>query len=300
MKIFMYVFCVVVWGLNFIVVKIQGTPISLEVSLSYRLLGAALMFLVLAYVMRPAGRPSRKDILPIVIFGMSNFALSYLLLYYATFWISAALVTLIFSLKTVLTPITLHVFLKDRLHPRILLGGVIGIIGVGILVYPLLGSISNTTHLKGLGIAMLGTLIAAVGDASSARNARRGINPVYSNSVGFSVAALFLLAISAFQGKSFYLPTSASYLVSLAYLMVLASFVAWMFYLKLVEQIGAAVSSYMVALFPLVGGIASVAIGDSKPTLYLLLGCMLSSIGAAIALGFRLPSRSLSLPNLPS
>jgi drug/metabolite transporter (DMT)-like permease len=141
---------------------------------------------------------------------------------------------------------------------------------------------------------LLGTLLTAVGDASSARNARRGISPIYSNSVGFVVAALLLLAICAFQGQSFTLPMSAPYLLSLAYLTVVASFAAWFCYLKLVEQIGAAVSSYMVALFPAVGGLASVAIGDSSPTLYLLFGCLFSCIGAAIALGFRLPSRSLT------
>lgn len=34
---FMYIFCLIVWGLNFIAVKIQGTPVSLELSLTYRL-----------------------------------------------------------------------------------------------------------------------------------------------------------------------------------------------------------------------------------------------------------------------
>ncbi|MFC4076122.1 DMT family transporter [Salinithrix halophila] len=292
----MYGFCLVVWGLNFIAVKIQGTPVSLEVSLSYRLVGAALIFLVFAWGIRPTGQPSRKDVWPLVTFGVCNFALSYLCLYYATIWISAALVTLLFSLKTVLTPIALRIFLGDRLHPRILLGGVIGFTGVCILIYPLLEGSSSTTDLKGIGLALLGTVLTAVGDASSARNARHRINPIYSNSVGFVVAALLLLVICAFQGQSFHLPMSVSYLGALVYLTVVASFAAWMFYLKLVEEIGAALSSYMVALFPAVGGIASVIIGDSKPTLYLLFGCLLGCIGAAIALGVRLPSPRSVLP----
>lgn len=292
MTIFMYVFCLLAWGLNFIAVKIQGAPVSLEVSLSYRLIGAALMFLVLAGISRPTGRPSREDALPLVTFGACNFALSYLFLYYATAWVSAALVTLLFSLKTVLTPLTLRAFLGDRLHARILSGGLIGITGVCVLVYPLLGGGTSDSDIKGIGFGLFGTLFAALGDASSARNARRGINPVYSNTVGFAVAALLLLVICAVQGQSFQLPKSTTYLVSLAYLTVVASFAAWMFYLKLIEQIGAAVSSYMVAIFPAVGGLASLAIGESEPTLHLFLGCVLCSIGAAIALGLRLPSQS--------
>ncbi|WP_035437369.1 DMT family transporter [Bacillus sp. UNC322MFChir4.1] len=295
MTIFMYIFCLIVWGLNFIAVKIQGTPVSLELSLTYRLVGAALMFIVLMCVVRPNGRPSRKDVFPLVTFGVCNLALSYLCLYYATIWISAALVTLLFSLKTVLTPIALRIFLDERLHPRILIGGIVGIVGVSILVYPLLTQGSSTSDLKGIGLALFGTILTAIGDAASARNARRGINAVYSNSVGFVVASILLLAVCTFQEQNFTLPTSVSYLGALAFLTVFASFGAWMFYLKLVERIGASVSSYMVALFPAIGGVASVAIGDSTPTLYLLFGCLFSCIGAAIALGFRLPYRNRNI-----
>ncbi|ENQ3107600.1 Permease of the drug/metabolite transporter (DMT) superfamily [Bacillus sp. 491mf] len=295
MTIFMYIFCLIVWGLNFIAVKIQGTPVSLELSLTYRLVGAALMFIVLMCVVRPNGRPSRKDVFPLVTFGVCNLALSYLCLYYATIWISAALVTLLFSLKTVLTPIALRIFLDERLHPRILIGGIVGIVGVSILVYPLLTQGSSTSDLKGIGLALFGTILTAIGDAASARNARRGINAVYSNSVGFVVASILLLAVCTFQEQNFTLPTSVSYLGALGFLTVFASFGAWMFYLKLVERIGASVSSYMVALFPAIGGVASVAIGDSTPTLYLLFGCLFSCIGAAIALGFRLPYRNRNI-----
>ncbi|WP_343781459.1 DMT family transporter [Virgibacillus salarius] len=289
MTIFMYIFCLLVWGLNFIAVKIQGTPISLEVSLTYRIAGAALLFVILACLYRPSGRPSRRDTLPIIIFGACNFALSYLLLYYGTIWSSAALVTLMFSMKAILTPIALRVFLGERLHLRILIGGIIGMIAVCIVIYPLLSEQFNLAQLKGVGVALLGTLLTSVGDASSARNANRGINPVYSNSFGGVVAALLLFIICTFQGQDFYLPTSISYLGALVWLTVFASFVAWMFYLKLVERIGASLSSYMVALFPAIGGIASVIIRDSQPTLYLFFGCLFGCIGAAIAMGLRFP-----------
>ncbi|WP_028402257.1 DMT family transporter [Ectobacillus panaciterrae] len=291
MTTFMYIFCLIVWGLNFIAVKIQGTPVNLEVSLSYRLVGAAFMFIILAWIVRPKGRPCKKDIMPLFTFGICNFALSYLFLYYATIWSSAALVTLIFSLKTVLTPIALRTFLGDRLHPRILIGGLIGIMGVGVLVYPLLTESIQVDNLKGIGMALLGTILTAIGDASSAKNARSGINPIYSNSIGFVVASLLLLTICIMQGQSFTLPTSPSYLGALTYLTIVASFLAWMFYLKLVETVGAAVSGYMVALFPAIGGIASVIIGDTQPTAYLLFGCLLSCCGAAIALGLKLTAK---------
>ncbi len=218
------------------------------------------------------------------LFSLCNFAVSYLLLYYATILSTAALVTLVFSMKTVMTPIALSIFLKDRLEPRILIGGAIGLLGVGALLYPSLDL--GAAQIGGVALAFVGTAITALGDATSARNARSGIDAVQANCIGFLVAAMFIALIGFSQGRSFELSYDPSYLGSLLYLTVVASFFAWLFYLRLVERIGAARSGFMVALFPAVGGGASVMLGESEPTLYLIFGCLLSSLGAAYALGF--------------
>jgi drug/metabolite transporter (DMT)-like permease len=293
---FMYIFCLIVWGLNFIAVKIQGTPVSLELSLTYRLVMTAFLFLVLVWFLKPKGRPRRKDIPFIIVFGICNFALSYLCLYYATILSSAAIVTLIFSLKVILTPIALRVFLKEKLHSRVLLGGILGVFGVCVLIYPSLNNFQGLTDLKGIMIALLGTILTAVGDASSARNANLKVDPIYANAIGFTVGSVLMGAIVLFQGQKIILPTTVTYLSALLYLTLIASFMAWLFYLKLVEKIGGAKSGYMVALFPAIGGIASVLIGESAPSIYLVVGCLCSCIGAAIALGFGIRSQNDKLP----
>ncbi|WMX58656.1 DMT family transporter [Peribacillus sp. R9-11] len=291
---FMYIFCLIVWGLNFIAVKIQGTPVSLELSLTYRLVMTAFLFLVLVWFLKPKGRPQRKDIPFIIVFGVCNFALSYLCLYYATILSSAAIVTLIFSLKVILTPIALRVFLKEKLHSRVLLGGILGVFGVCVIIYPTLNQ--GLTDLKGIMIALLGTILTAIGDASSARNAKLKVDSIYANAIGFTVASVLMGAIVLFQGQKIILPTTVTYLSALLYLTLIASFMAWLFYLKLLEKIGGAKSGYMVALFPAIGGIASVLIGESTPSIYLVVGCLTSCIGAAIALGFGIRGQNDKLP----
>ncbi|MEW5552627.1 DMT family transporter [Peribacillus frigoritolerans] len=283
---FMYIFCLLVWGLNFIAVKIQGTPVSLELSLTYRLGLTAILFFILLCMLRPKGKPKKKDVPFIIVFGICNFALSYLCLYYATILSSAAMVTLIFSLKVILTPIVLRVFLKEPLHSRILIGGIIGVLAVCIVIYPSLHDIHGFNDIKGIMMAVLGTILTALGDASSARNARKKVNPIYANVLGFAAGGILLAAIVFIQGQAVTIPTSITYLSALFYLTIFASFGAWLFYLKLVEKIGGAKSGYMVALFPAIGGIASVMIGESDPTIFLGAGCLLSCLGAAIALGF--------------
>ncbi|MGG4266996.1 DMT family transporter [Peribacillus simplex] len=282
---FMYIFCLLVWGLNFIAVKIQGTPVSLELSLTYRLSMTAILFFILLCILRPKGKPMKKDIPFIIVFGICNFALSYLCLYYATILSSAAMVTLIFSLKVILTPIALRLFLKEQLHARILIGGVIGVLAVCIVIYPSLNDIHGFNDIKGIMIAVLGTVLTALGDACSARNAKKKVNPIYANVLGFAAGGILLGAIVFIKGQAVSIPTSISYLSALFYLTIFASFGAWLFYLKLVEKIGGAKSGYMVALFPAIGGVASVMIGESDPSIYLAAGCLFSCLGAAIALG---------------
>jgi drug/metabolite transporter (DMT)-like permease len=209
---------------------------------------------------------------------------------------TAAIVTLIFSLKVILTPIALRVFLKEKLHSRVLIGGILGVFGVCVLIYPNLNNFQGLTDLKGIMIALLGTILTAVGDASSARNANRKVNPIYANAIGFTVASVLMGAIVLFQGKKIILPTTVTYLSALLYLTLIASFMAWLFYLKLVGKIGGAKSGYMVSLFPVIGGIASVLIGESAPSIYLVVGCLSSCIGAAIALGFNIRSQKHNLP----
>ncbi|MFE3975321.1 MULTISPECIES: DMT family transporter [unclassified Peribacillus] len=282
---FMYIFCLLVWGLNFIAVKIQGTPVSLELSLTYRLSMTAILFFILLCILRPKGKPMKKDVPFIIVFGICNFALSYLCLYYATILSSAAMVTLIFSLKVILTPIALRLFLKEQLRSRILIGGVIGVLAVCIVIYPSLNDIHGFNDIKGIMIAVLGTILTAMGDACSARNAKKKVNPIYANVIGFAAGGILLGAIVFIKGQAVSIPTSISYLSALFYLTIFASFGAWLFYLKLVEKIGGTKSGYMVALFPAIGGVASVMIGESDPSIYLAAGCLFSCLGAAIALG---------------
>ncbi|WP_299155077.1 DMT family transporter [uncultured Tateyamaria sp.] len=279
----MYVFCLVVWGLNFIAVKIQGTPVSLDVSLAYRLMGGCALFWILARLKSVPFTVQRQDLPYVVSFGVCNFALSYLLLYYATIASTAALVTLVFSMKTVMTPLALRIFLGDRIDSRLIAGGAVSLTGVLVLLFPFLSI--DLTHLTGFGLAVLGTAVTAVGDAASARNSRRGVDPISANCVGFTSGMILMLLVCVALGREFSLPLDAHYLGALIYLTIVASFLAWLFYLKLVGEIGAAKSGYMVALFPAVGGIASVLLGETELNAYIVFGCLLSCLGALYSLG---------------
>ncbi|EIT84871.1 membrane protein [Fictibacillus macauensis ZFHKF-1] len=280
----LYGFCTLVWGLNFIAVKLQGNEVPLEQSLLYRLVMAGFLFFLLLLWKRPQHIQPRNAWGTVFLFGVCNLAVSYLLLYYATIVSSAAIVTMIFSMKVVFTPLALALLRKERPALRIILGGCLGIAAVGCLVGPTLLQAPETLSVSGIVLAFLGTIITSIGDVCSAVNAEKEVNIVYSNTVAFFVASIIVGLFVWIQGVPLKMPMNTSYWLSVMYLAIFASFFAWLFYLILVKNMGAVKSGYMVALFPAVGGTASVLIGESDVTWSLLAGCVLAGSGAFVAL----------------
>ncbi|EKK5370207.1 DMT family transporter [Staphylococcus pseudintermedius] len=289
MNYLMYLFCMFIWGLNFIAVKIQGNSVSLEVALLYRSIIALLLFLALLSLIYKKIDFKNINFLTVVSFGLCNFTISYLLLYYGTFYSSAAIVPLIFSMKAIITPVFISVVFRTQVSKRIYFGGILGLLSVFIIIYPDLHKLPSSFYI-GVLFALLGTVVTSIGDVLSAYNSQKKTNPVIANVIGMSGAVIFLIVYTYINGDSYSIPTEINFWFGLIYLAVFASFLAWLFYLKLISNIGASESGYMVAMFPAIGGAASVFMGESQLNMNLLIGIVLACIGAYLAL--RKPNRA--------
>ncbi|EGQ3997021.1 EamA family transporter [Staphylococcus pseudintermedius] len=289
MNYLMYLFCMFIWGLNFIAVKIQGNSVSLEVALLYRSIIALLLFLALLSLIYKKIDFKNINFLTVVSFGLCNFTISYLLLYYGTFYSSAAIVTLIFSMKAIITPVFISVVFRTQVSKRIYFGGILGLLSVFIIIYPDLHKLPSSFYI-GVLFALLGTVVTSIGDVLSAYNSQKKTNPVIANVIGMSGTVIFLIVYTYINGDSYSIPTEINFWFGLIYLAVFASFLAWLFYLKLISNIGASESGYMVAMFPAIGGAASVFMGESQLNMNLLIGIVLACIGAYLAL--RKPNRA--------
>ncbi|ADI98505.1 TPA: DMT family transporter [Staphylococcus aureus] len=283
MNYLMYLFCMFIWGLNFIAVKIQGDSLPLEVALLYRSLIAFSLFGVMFIFIFKKLKLNNTNWFTIIGFGLCNFTISYLLLYYGTFYSSAAIVTLIFSMKAILTPIFISMVFKRKISNRIYIGGGLGVVSVVVILYPDLNSLTNE-FIIGVAFALLGAIITSIGDVLSLYNSESKVHPVLSNTIGMLSAVIFLLIYTSFNGYRYSFPLELNFWFSLLYLSILASFLAWFFYLKLINNIGAAESGYMVAMFPAIGGIASVIMGETHLSINLVVGIILACMGAYLAL----------------
>jgi len=280
----MYLFCTVVWGSSYFAVRQQIGPVRLEISLLYRLCIAAMIFVAIVAVTRRWRRLAVSDHLGIMAFGWCNMALGYLLLYQAASHMTSAFVVIIFSTKVVMTAVAVSLFLRTPLEKRVLQGGAIGLAGIVVLLWPQLSAASGHVSWVGLGLAMLGTIVTALGDVASARNSRAGVDPMQANVLGLVHAILLLAVLAGWFGWPLAYDPSVSYGASLVYLAVFGSVVAWVFYLHLVRELGPSRSGYMVALFPAVGATFSAAFEGLAITGELLIGLALAIVGNLVAM----------------
>ncbi|WP_323693864.1 DMT family transporter [Staphylococcus pseudintermedius] len=193
-----------------VAVKIQGESISLEVALLYRSIIALVLFSVLLRGLRQRVALNNVNWLTVVGFGLCNFTVSYLLLYYGTFYSTAAIVTLIFSVESILTPVLISIVFKKSIAPKIYIGGLLGILSVMVILSPDLNHLSSE-FIMGIVMAIFGTTITFVGDVLSLFNSNRGIHPVLANAFGVVGAVLFLLFYKLILGQHYTVHTDVNF-----------------------------------------------------------------------------------------
>jgi drug/metabolite transporter (DMT)-like permease len=96
------------------------------------------------------------------------------------------------------------------------------------------------------------TYLASLGNIVSARNQRRKLPVVQTNAFGMAYGSLFMALVVIISGTPLTIDFRAPYLISLAYLALFGSVIAFGCYLSLVGRIGPGRAAYATLLFPVV------------------------------------------------
>lgn len=258
-NVFLYVITVLVWGTTWFAIEFQLGVVPPEVSIFYRYAGAALILFAWS---RYRGLPLRYTAPQhawFVVLGLLLFGLNYVLAYRAQIYISSALTAIAFSTILWMNIINARLFFGVRASSRVLFGAGLGIVGIVMLFAPQIGTLSLTDSVfLGSTLAMLGALVASFGNMASQAAQKSGLPIVQSNAYGMFYGAVFTGAYAAIQGQSFNFDWSVGYVVSLAYLTVFGSIVAFGAYLTLLGRIGAHKAGYALVMFPVIALVLSV------------------------------------------
>jgi drug/metabolite transporter (DMT)-like permease len=249
-------------------------------SVGYRFgLAAILLYAYAMLTRRKISLP--RDAYPFVFLqGTLLFSLNYFLVYYGTAYITTGLVAVVFSTMIVFNAIFERLFFRVELEARVMIAALIGFSGIALIFWPEISEVSlQDNTVIGILFVLLATIIASLGNMAAVVNTRRSLPLVAVNAHAMAWAGATSVLIGLALGKDLDFSLSTDYLVSLTYLSLFGSAVAFGCYLALIRRIGAAKSAYSTVVVPIVAlGISTVFEGYQW-TAAAVLGIILTLVG---------------------
>jgi drug/metabolite transporter (DMT)-like permease len=279
-----------IWGSTWLAITFQLGVVSPEASVVYRF---ALAALLLGAWCLATGRSLRFSLAQHGWFaaqGTLLFGLNYLCVYWAERYVASGLVAVLFSLIVFLNLVGVRVFFATPINRRTLVGASLGVIGVVLLFWRELSAGQGDATL-GILFAVGGTVLASGGNLLAVRNQRRGVPLLPGVAWGMGYGALVIALVAQIDGATWTFEATPSYVLSLIYLAVFGSVVAFGAYLTLLGRIGAARAGYVGVAVPVVALLLSTVFEHYEWTLPALIGAGLCVAGNVLVL---MPQRAAS------
>jgi drug/metabolite transporter (DMT)-like permease len=282
----LYATAVLIWGSTWFAIEFQLGVVPVEVSLAYRFLAAsALLFgwclvkgLSLAFDIR-----GHRYFLAM---GALLFGLNYLSAYWAQVYISSALNAIVFTAIVWLNIVNSRIFLGTRIESRTYLGALLGMMGIALIFWPEVREVALSDEmLLGATLSITSAVIASFGNVTSALAQRRELPVVQTNAWGMLYGGLLTVGIAISRGDVFAFDPRPGYVISLAYLSVFGSVLAFGAYLTLLGRIGAHRAGYVVVMFPVVALLLSALFEGLHLTTQIVAGVALALAGNLLILG---------------
>ncbi len=274
-----------IWGSTWFAIKFQLGVVPPEVSVAYRF---ALAALILAAWCAATGRSlalPRRAHAWMALQGVTMFGLNYVAVYEAEQRLASGLVAVVFATIVFMTPFGARAAFGTPVAARTLAGAVLGVAGIALLFLPELRAAGEGgANALGLAFAIASPAIAALGNLVSMRMQRDQLPVLSSTAWGMGYGALAVAVVAGAAGASWTFDPRAPYVLSLLYLAVFGSIVAFATYLTLLKRVGPGPSSFVGVATPVVAMLVSTAFEGYQWTWVGVLGVALAAIGNLIAL----------------
>jgi drug/metabolite transporter (DMT)-like permease len=290
--LFPFLLITLIWGSTWIVITDQLGQVPPAWSVAYRFaIGAAAMF-VYARSTGASLRIGREGHGLALLFGFPQFCLNYNLVYAAEQHVTSGLVAVVFALLIVPNSLFAWLFLKQKATRGFLLGSAVALAGVALLFlqeYRAGGGQSGDVA-AGTALALAATLAASISNVmqASERLRRRPVAAMLAWGMFYGALADVALAWLLFGAPT--IETRLGYWVSLLYLAVAASALAFACYYQVIRAIGPARAAYSSVLIPILAMGLSTLFESYHWSAAAVAGGVLTLIGLVLALRARRPA----------
>lgn len=282
----LFAVAVLIWGTTWhaILYQIDALPPETGVALRFTL-AAAVVLVVAAWRGERLRYPPRMHA-HFALTGVFMYAVAYVCVYHAERHVPSGLVAVGYSASPLIAGLAAKALWGTALTRRFLLGGLLGVAGVALIFAPELAA-AGARPTAGLGLlfTVAAVALSAVGSLAASRNQALGLPfwPAMGWGLAWGAAAAVVFAL-VMHPLPAALPSAPSWWLSLAYLAVAGTVVAFAAFLTLQHRLGPGPASTVGVMTPLVALAVSAAFEGYRPGLATLAGAGLTVAGNVLML----------------
>lgn len=282
---FLYALTILIWGTSWYAIKFQLGVVSADVSVAYRFMLAGVIMLCFCVFKGLNLKFELKDHGFFLVQGFFLFSLNYILFYQSTFVLTTGLIAVIFTSMLVFNTINSAVLFNTSITGWFVLAALLGITGICLIFLPELRKLNfDKVTLYAVLLAFAGSFSASLGNMASMRNQRCGIPVLQANTWGMMYGSVLTCVYALGQDSEFNFDFSPGYIISLIYLSLMASVIAFWSYLTLLGRIGAGNAAYATVIFPIVALIISTVFESYQWSVMAMAGVIISLSGNLLVL----------------
>jgi len=182
-------------------------------------------------------------------------------------------------------------YFKKKPTNKTLIGAVVGMIGIIIVFNKEIFNFDfqNGTHI-GLLLSLLGTFCASTGNMVHQRNLNNNFPLIETIAYAMLYGSLITLLITQLNNTELLFEFTFSYISSLAYLSIVGSIFAFIFYLRLLAKVGPGRAGYVGVVMPVIALLISTIFENLEWRLDLLIGLPILLVGAVLVINQKIKS----------
>jgi drug/metabolite transporter (DMT)-like permease len=289
----LFAIAVAIWGTTWhaILYQLAQTPPEVGVALRFALAGA--LALALAGWRGDRLRCSASEHARLALQGVFMYSLSYLCVYHAERHVPSGLVAVGYSASPLVNGVGAWLLWRSALAPRFLVGGVLCVIGVALIFTPEFAHIGGgTATLRGALFIVAAVALSAVGSLLASRNTAHRLPFWPALGWGMLYSAVLSALVMLATGQAVAPPSPLAvpaWWLSLGYLAVAGSVIAFACYLTLQQRVGPGAASTVGVMTPVLALLISALFEGFRPVALTWLGVALAVAGNVLILRPKLP-----------
>ena len=268
-----------IWASTWHVILYQLAEASPLVSVASRFLLAGLVLLGVAAVRGEPWLLAPRWHGWLLATGVVQYSINYWAVYEAERHIPSGLVAVLFSLMVFGNALLGWRLFGQPVTRRFVVAAACGVVGVALIFWPeVVAAHARPNAAFGLAIGLLAVVCACLGNVLTLTLTRRGLPlvPMLGWCMGYGAIALW--AVAAWQGAAAPISHGPAWWLSLLYLTVFGSVIAFFVYFKLAQRVGPARAAMTGVMIPPIALAVSAALEGWQPH-------ALSWAGLALCLG---------------